>query len=88
MYVGRHAGPTPPTGPAVSPADLVGWAVFTVVLVVAVLVWADVPWPVVAAVGVTVVLALGSVAALARFGPGGRGRRRPPDGPSDPPRVP
>jgi Flp pilus assembly protein TadB len=90
-YVGRHAGTRPPSGAATSPAELLGWAVFCALLVAGVLLWVGVPVGVVVGVGVVVLLALGSVAALARFGSGARGRRPPPgppDGPPPPPRVP
>lgn len=85
--MGRHAGAGPQSGPSTSPAELLGWAVFCALLVVGVLAWTGVPWGVVVGVGVVVLLALGSVAALARFGPGARGRR-PSSGRTDPPRVP
>lgn len=87
VYVGRHAGTRPPSGPATSPAELLGWAVFCTVLVVGVLVRVGVAWDVAVGVGVVVLLALGSVAAVAGFG-GATRARRPPPGPPDPPRVP
>ncbi len=87
VYVGRHAGAKPPAGPATSPAELLGWAAFCTVLVVGVLVWVGVARDVAVGVGVVVLLALGSVAAVAGFG-GATRDRRPPPGPPDPPRVP
>lgn len=85
--MGRHAGTGPQSGSSTSSGELLGWAVFCALVVVGVLLWAAVPWGVVVGIGVVVLLALGSVAAVVRFGPGGRARR-PPPGPSDPSRVP
>jgi len=88
--MGRHAGSAPgSSGPGL--VELLGWGAFTLVLVVVALVWSEVPWPVVAGVGLTVLAAVGGVALAMTTAP-----RRPPPDPArrpapehdDDPRVP
>jgi hypothetical protein len=88
--MGRHAGPAPgPSGPSLR--ELLGWGLFTLVLVVVALAWSGVPWLVVAGVGGTVLAGVGGVAlamALAPRRPPSDPVRRPAPGDDGDPRVP
>ena len=72
-------------------AEVLGWGAFTLVLVVAALLWFGVPWLVVLGVGATVLVGLGGVAAAMVLSPGRPSALRPAEtraGPDDHPRVP
>ena len=88
--MGRHSGAAP-VARATGVAEVLGWGAFTLVIVVAALLWFGVPWLVVLGVGATVLVGLGGVAAAMVLSPGRPSALRPPDdtqGRDDHPRVP